>query len=56
MEEDRYLVLDHNLEELASTKTQRKILWEEEIAAARSAAFFERMRDNLEGSVEADGR
>ena len=48
--------MDHNLEDLVSRTTQRRILWEEEIAAARSAAFFESMRNDLEETVNADGR
>ena len=51
LEEDRYLVLDHCL---AVSLTRRRILWEEEIAAARSTAFFERVRCNLEEEVEAE--
>ena len=54
LEEDRYLNLDNSLEKLASTSTQRRILWEEEIAAARSAAFFERVRCDLEAKVDAE--
>ena len=54
LEEDRYLVTDHSPEELAASLTRRRILWEEEVAAARSAAFFERVRNDLEDEVEAE--
>ena len=54
LEEDRYLVTDHSPEELAASSTRRRILWEEEIAAARSAAFFERVRCDLEEEIEAE--
>ena len=54
LEDDRYLVLDHSLEDLGLTLTQRRILWEEKIAAARSVAFFERVRCNLEKEVDAE--
>ena len=54
LEEDRYLVTDHSPEELAASLTRRRILWEEEVAAARSAAFFERVRCDLAEEVEAE--
>ena len=54
LEEDRYLVTEHSPEELAASSTRRRILWEEEFAAARSAAFFERVRCDLAEEVEAE--
>ena len=54
LEEDRYLVTDHSPEELAASSTQPRILWEEEVAAARSAAFFERVRCDLAEEAEAE--
>ena len=46
--EDRHLVEEYTLAELAEAATNTRIMWEESVDAARSAAFFERMRHALE--------
>ena len=48
LDEDRHLVEDYTLTELAEATTNTRITWEESIDAARSAAFFERMSHTLE--------
>ena len=48
LEEDRHLVEEYTLEELAEATTSTRITWEESMVSARSAAFFERMRKVLE--------
>ena len=48
LEEDRHLVEEYTLAELAEAATNTRIMWEESVDAARSAAFFERMRHALE--------
>ena len=48
LEEDRHLVEDYTLEELAAATTDTRITWEESMDTARSAAFFENMRRILE--------
>ena len=48
LEEDRHLVEDYTLTELAEAATTTRIMWEESMDAARSAAFFDRMRRALE--------
>ena len=56
MEEERHLVLEHNLKELASTTTGRRVLWEKEISDAHLAFFFKRMRINLEEMGQTVGK
>ena len=48
LEEDRHLVEDYTLAELAEATTNTRIMWEESMDTAHSAAFFERMRHVLE--------
>ena len=48
LEEDQHLVEEYTLEELAEATTSTRITWEESMVSARSAAFFERMRQALE--------
>ena len=38
LEEDRFLVEDYSLEELAATTANERITWEESLKAAKSAA------------------
>ena len=48
LEEDRHLVEEYTLAELAEASTNTRITWEESLVSARSAAFFARMRQVLE--------
>ena len=48
LEEDRHLVEDYTLAELAAATTETRITWEESMDTAHSAAFFENMRRLLE--------
>ena len=48
LEEDRHLVEEYTLAELAEAETNTRIVWEESVESARSAAFFARMRQVLE--------
>ena len=48
LEEDRHLVEEDTLAELAEASTNTRITWEESMVSARSAAFFARMRKALE--------
>ena len=48
LEEDRHLVEEYTLAELAEAETNTRIVWEESVETARSAAFFARMRQVLE--------
>ena len=46
--EDQYLVQEYDLTGLAAATTSERIVWEESLKSAQSAAFFERMREVLE--------
>ena len=48
LEEDRHLVEEYTLAELAEASTNTRITWEESMKSAQSAAFFARMRKALE--------
>ena len=48
LEEDRRLVEEYTLAELAEAATNTRIMWEESMVSARSAAFFAQMRQVLE--------
>ena len=48
LEEDRHLVEDYTLAELAEVATNTRIIWEESMDTAHLAAFFERMCHALE--------
>ena len=48
LEEDRFLVEDYSLEELAATTSSKRITWEESLKAAKSAAGHARVRRNLD--------
>ena len=48
LEEDWHLVEEYTLAELAEAETNTRIVWEESVESARSAAFFARMRQVLE--------
>ena len=48
LEEDRHLVEEYTLAELAEASTNTRITWEESMVSARSAAFFAGMRKVLE--------
>ena len=39
---------EYSLQELADTTTSERIVWEESLKSAQSAAFFERMKESLE--------
>ena len=48
LEEDRFLVEDYSLEELAAASSTKRINWEESINAAQAAAGHARVRSMLE--------
>lgn len=48
LEEDRFLVEEYSLEELAATTSNKRITWEESLKAAKSAAGHARVRRNLD--------
>ena len=48
LEEDRHLLEQFSLEELAAATTETRIIWEEELKSARASAFFENMRRMLD--------
>ena len=48
LEEDRFLVEDYSLEELATMSSTKRINWEESINAAQAAAGHARVRSMLE--------
>ena len=48
LEEDQHLLTDFNPETLAGASSEDRILWEEEMRAAKSAAFFDDVSRTLE--------
>ena len=48
LEEDRFLVEDYSLEELAAATSNKRIIWEESMSAAQAAAKHARVRRTLE--------
>ena len=48
LEEDQHLLSEFNPEELAGASSKERILWEEEMRAAKSAAFFDDVSRTLE--------
>ena len=48
LEEDRHLLEQFSLEELAAATTETRIIWEEEMKSAHASAFFENMRRMLD--------
>ena len=56
LEEDQYLVQEYDLQELAAATTSDRIVWEESLKSAQSAAFFVHMRQALDdtGAEEYD--
>ena len=47
LEDDRHLLYDFNPETLAAAVSEERILWKEEMQAARSATFFDNMSRTL---------
>ena len=50
LEEDQHLVEEYTLAELAEASTSTRIVWEESMVSARSAAFFEQMQSTMEAT------
>ena len=48
LEGDQHLLQDFNLKNLAGVVSKERILWEEEMQAAKSVAFFDDMSPTLE--------
>ena len=48
LEDDQHLLTDFNPETLAGASSEDRILWEEEMRAAKSAAFFDDVSRTLE--------
>ena len=48
LEDDQHLVMDFSPEALAGASSEDRILWEEEMRAAKSAAFFGDVSRTLE--------
>ena len=48
LEEDRHLLEQFSLEELAAATTETRLIWDEEMKSAHASAFFENMRRMLD--------